>query len=57
MNVKSEDVHFFSESCWRFGERCAVVEQRLRLGASSIEHDQVVAVLLQVRRHAAAHDA
>jgi hypothetical protein len=42
---------------WRFREGCTFVQQRLCLGASAIEHDQRVAMLLQVRRHAAPHNA
>jgi hypothetical protein len=34
-----------------------LIEQRLRFAARSIEYDQGVAALLQVRRHAATHDA
>jgi hypothetical protein len=52
-----QDVHLLGNFCWRFRECCAVVDQRLRFRARSIEYDQVVAVLLQVRRHTAPHYA
>src|SRR6266498_2692418 len=50
-------VDLFGEFCRRIRKCSAGTEQRLRFGASAIEKDQRVAVLLQIRRHTTPHYA
>src|ERR1700757_1806826 len=52
---REQHIHLFSEFC-RGIRKCSMgAEQGLGFGASAIEHDQRVPMLLQIRRHAASH--
>src|ERR1700693_5004390 len=54
---REEHVYLFGEFYRGTGESSTRAKQRLCFGASTIEHDQTMSLLLQVRRHPASHDA
>src|SRR5438876_6866448 len=52
-----EHVHLSGKFRQRISKFSAGTEQRLCFGASAIEQNQTMALLLQVRRHPTSHDA